>query len=43
MVYSGDNRNGEGAGDDETMKVDLSKVPANIEKEIISKSATPAG
>jgi len=32
VVYSGDNRNGEGAGDDETMKVDLSKVPTNIEK-----------
>lgn len=32
VVYSGDNRNGEGYGDDETMKVDLSKVPGNIEK-----------
>lgn len=32
VMYSGDNRSGEGAGDDETMKVDLSKIPAGIEK-----------
>lgn len=32
VVYSGDNRNGEGSGDDETMKVDLSKIPVGIEK-----------
>ena len=30
--YSGDNRSGVGNGDDETIKVDLSKVPANITK-----------
>lgn len=29
---SGDNRTGAGEGDDETIKVDLSLVPANIEK-----------
>ena len=32
VVYSGDNRTGEGAGDDETILVDLSKVPADVEK-----------
>jgi tellurium resistance protein TerD len=36
--YSGDNRNGVGDGDDETIKVDLSKIPANISK--ISFTAT---
>ena len=38
IVYSGDNRTGEGAGDDETMKVELNKIPSNIEK--ISFAAT---
>ena len=32
IVYSGDNRTGEGTGDDETMKVELNKIPSNIEK-----------
>lgn len=32
VVYSGDNRTGEGSGDDETIKVDLSKIPGNIQK-----------
>ncbi|MDO4435597.1 MAG: TerD family protein [Cardiobacteriaceae bacterium] len=32
VVYSGDNRTGEGAGDDETILVDLTKVPADVEK-----------
>lgn len=32
VIYSGDNRTGEGDGDDETIKVDLSKIPANIER-----------
>lgn len=32
IQYMGDNRNGEGDGDDESLEVDLSRVPANIEK-----------
>jgi tellurium resistance protein TerD len=32
VVHQGDNRTGTGAGDDESITVDLSKVPADIEK-----------
>lgn len=32
VTHSGDNRTGEGDGDDETIIVDLTKVPAEIEK-----------
>jgi len=32
VVYGGDNRTGEGEGDDEQIFVDLSLVPANIER-----------
>ncbi|WP_102348981.1 TerD family protein [Bacillus sp. Marseille-P3661] len=32
VVHMGDNRTGEGAGDDEQVDVNLSAVPANIEK-----------
>ena len=32
LIYSGDNRTGEGDGDDETMIVDLNKIPSNIIK-----------
>ncbi|GGY50734.1 TerD family protein [Pseudoduganella sp. SL102] len=32
IVHSGDNRTGEGSGDDETVQVDLSKVPADVDK-----------
>jgi tellurium resistance protein TerD len=32
IVHSGDNRTGEGEGDDETVNVDLSKVPADVDK-----------
>lgn len=32
IVHSGDNRTGAGEGDDEIVKIDLSKVPANVEK-----------
>ena len=32
VVHQGDNLTGEGEGDDERIDVDLSKVPANIEK-----------
>ena len=38
LIYSGDNQTGEGSGDDETMKVELSKIPGNIQK--ISFAAT---
>lgn len=32
LTYSGDNRTGEGNGDDEIMTVELEKIPANISK-----------
>lgn len=32
IQLSGDNQTGEGAGDDESLTIDLSQVPANIEK-----------
>lgn len=32
VIYAGDNRTGEGEGDDETINVDLSKVPENVQK-----------
>lgn len=32
VTHNGDNTTGEGAGDDETLDVDLGKVPADIEK-----------
>ncbi len=32
VIYGGDNRTGEGDGDDEEVQLDLSKIPANIEK-----------
>ena len=32
MVHTGDNRTGEGDGDDEQVKVNLSAVPAQVEK-----------
>lgn len=32
VEYLGDNRTGEGEGDDEQIKVDLSKVPADVQK-----------
>lgn len=38
LIYSGDNRTGVGDGDDETMIVELNKIPSNITK--ISFSAT---
>ncbi|PJF04870.1 TerD family protein [Acinetobacter seifertii] len=36
VVHNGDNRTGEGAGDDETLSVDLSKVPADVAKVIFA-------
>ena len=38
LVYSGDNQTGAGTGDDETMVVELSKIPSNFDK--ISFAAT---
>ena len=32
IVHSGDNRTGEGSGDDETVSVDLAKVPAEVDR-----------
>jgi tellurium resistance protein TerD len=32
VIHSGDNRTGAGEGDDETVTVDLGKVPADVEK-----------
>ncbi|WP_195984015.1 TerD family protein [Clostridium sp. D33t1_170424_F3] len=32
VIYGGDNRTGEGEGDDETVNIILSKVPADIQK-----------
>lgn len=38
LIYSGDNRTGEGDGDDETMVVNLSKIPSNIDKIVFTAS-----
>ncbi len=32
VMHSGDNRTGAGEGDDETVKIDLSRVPADVDK-----------
>lgn len=32
VIHSGDNRTGEGEGDDEQINIDLTKVPSNVEK-----------
>ena len=32
VAHQGDNRNGEGEGDDEQIKIDLSRIPAEIKK-----------
>ncbi|NWK51844.1 TerD family protein [Acinetobacter sp. SwsAc5] len=36
VEHTGDNRTGEGDGDDESVKINLSKVPADIQKVIIT-------
>lgn len=36
VEYGGDNRTGEGAGDDETIKIDLSNVPATVTRIVIA-------
>lgn len=35
VVYGGDNRTGEGAGDDETIKIDFAKLAPNVKKVVI--------
>ena len=35
VVHNGDNRTGEGDGDDETLSIDLSKVPTDVAKPVI--------
>ena len=36
VVYGGDNRTGDGAGDDETVKVDFAKLPADVKKVVVA-------
>src|SRR3712207_207138 len=36
VVHSGDNKTGEGAGDDEVVAVDLTKVPADVDKIVLA-------
>lgn len=36
LSHSGDNRDGAGEGDDETITVNFSKVPANVDKIVVS-------
>lgn len=36
VEYGGDNRTGEGAGDDETIKVDLTRVPQSVTRIVIA-------
>lgn len=35
VTHGGDNRTGEGAGDDETIKIDFAKLPATVKKIVI--------
>ncbi len=35
VVYGGDNRTGDGSGDDETVKIDFAKLPATVKKVVI--------
>ena len=36
VVHSGDNKTGEGAGDDEVVAIDLTKVPADVDKIVLA-------
>lgn len=36
VVYGGDNRTGEGEGDDETIDIDLNALPASIQKVVVT-------
>ena len=38
VIYSGDNKTGDGEGDDETLTVDLSKVPDDVTKIVFTAS-----
>lgn len=38
VMYQGDNRTGEGDGDDEQVIIDLSKIPADIERVVLTVS-----
>lgn len=38
VMYQGDNRNGEGDGDDEQVVIDLTKIPHDIEKVVLTVS-----
>ena len=43
VTYNGDNRTGAGDGDDETISVDLAKIPADVDKVAIVVSIYEAG
>lgn len=43
VVHQGDNRTGEGDGDDEQIMIDLSKVPHDVQRVIIAVSIHDAG
>jgi len=36
VIYGGDNRTGDGAGDDETIKVDFAKLGADVKKVVVA-------
>jgi tellurium resistance protein TerD len=36
VIYGGDNRTGEGDGDDETIKVDFARLPPNVKKVVVA-------
>lgn len=36
VIHNGDNRTGEGDGDDESISVDLTKVPASVERIVVA-------
>lgn len=36
VVYGGDNRTGDGDGDDETIVIDFAKLPANVKKVVVA-------
>lgn len=38
VIHSGDNKTGDGAGDDETLTIDLEKVPADVTKLVFTAS-----
>lgn len=36
VLYGGDNRTGEGEGDDETVRIDFAKLPQNVKKVVVA-------